>query len=101
MRPLYLVLTVLGAVAPYFFFISFLLQNGLDAGLLIDQLFANDISTFFAADLLITAVAFLVFSYDESKRRKMANWWAYALATLLVGPSFAFPLFLYLREGHR
>ncbi|HSR33367.1 MAG TPA: DUF2834 domain-containing protein [Anaerolineae bacterium] len=28
----------------------------------------------------------------------MRNWWVYAVATLFVGPSFAFPLFLYVRE---
>jgi hypothetical protein len=99
MRRLYLLLAVVGAVVPYYFFISFLLENGLDIGLMIDQLFANDISTFFAVDLLITAVVFLIYSHSDARRFQIANWWAYALATLLVGPSFSFPLFLYSRES--
>lgn len=42
---------------------------------------------------------FLVFSRQEAQRYKMRHWWAYVLATLLVGPSFAFPIFLYFRAS--
>lgn len=99
-RTLYLLLAIAGFALPYYFFLSFLIENGLDLVLLVNQLFANDISTFFAVDLLITAIVFLVFTYRESQRHGMKNWWVYIVATLLVGPSFAFPLFLYFRESH-
>lgn len=99
MRKLYLVLAVLGFVLPYYFFVSFLAENGLDLGLLLSQLFANDISTFFAVDLIITAIVFLVFMVREAGRYQMRNWSLYIVATLAVGPSFAFPLFLYFREA--
>jgi hypothetical protein len=98
MRKLYLVLAVLGFVLPDYFFVSFLAENGLDLGLLLNQLFANNISTFFAVDLIITAIVFLVFMVREAGRYQMRNWWLYIVATLAVGPSFAFPLFLYFRE---
>jgi hypothetical protein len=91
-------LAIIGFVLPYYFFISFLVENGLDLGLLFDQLFANDIATFFAVDLIITAIVFLVFMAREAGRYQMRNWWLYIVATLGVGPSFAFPLFLYFRE---
>lgn len=97
---LYLLLAIAGFALPYCFFVSFLVRNGLDLVLLVNQLFANDISTFFAVDLLITAIVFLAFMYRESQRHGMKNWWVYIVATLLVGPSFAFPLFLYFRESH-
>jgi hypothetical protein len=99
MRRLYLVLAVLGFVLPYYFFVSFLIINGLDLGLLLSQLFANDISTFFAVDLIITAIVFLVFMVREAGRYQIRNWWLYIVATLAVGPSFAFPMFLYFREA--
>jgi hypothetical protein len=99
MRKLYLVLAVLGFVLPYYFFLSFLIENGPDLGLLVSELFVNDISTFFAVDLIITALVFLVFMLREAGRYQMRNWWLYILATLAVGPSFAFPLFLYFREA--
>jgi sugar phosphate permease len=63
-----------------------------------DQLFANDISAFFVVDLIITAIVFLVFMAREAGRYRMRNWWLYIVGTLVVGPSFAFPLFLYFRE---
>lgn len=99
MKRLYLFLAIIGFVLPYFFFISFLLENGLDLGLFFDQLFANDISTFFAVDLIITAIVLLVFIYKEAHRLHMGNRWAYGVATFLVGPSFAMPLFLFFRES--
>ena len=98
-KRLYLLLALLGLVLPYYFFVSFLIENGLDVQLLVDQLFASEISTFFAVDLIITAIVFLFFSYQESRRVHMENWWAYVVAALVVGPSFAFPLFLFFRES--
>ena len=99
MDKFYLALAVVGLVVTYYFFISFLLENGLNVGLLLAQLFATNISTFFAVDVVITAVTVILFAYQETRRLSMSNWWVYALATLLVGPSFALPLFLYARHG--
>jgi hypothetical protein len=98
-RRQYLILAIVGFVLPYYFFISFLIENGLDLRLFLVQLFANDIATFFVVDLIITAFVFLVFSYQETRRYQMGNWWAYLLATIIVGPSFSLPLFLYYREA--
>jgi hypothetical protein len=98
MMSLYLVLAALGWIVPYYFFLSFRLENGLDLPLLVGQLFANDISTFFAVDLIITALAFLVFSFREAQNQGMKQWWVYLVTTLAVGPSFALPLFLYNRQ---
>jgi hypothetical protein len=41
---------------------------------------------------------FWVFVFVEASRLEMKNPWLYLLATLLVGLSFALPLFLYFRE---
>jgi hypothetical protein len=98
MKRLYLVLAVAGIVVPYYFLISFLAANGLNLTLLVEQLFSTPISTFFAVDLIITAVVFWVFLYREASRLHMKRSWVYVVATLLVGPSFALPLFLYFRE---
>ena len=98
MKPLYLSLAIVGLVLPYYFFAGFLAANGLNLSLLIQQLFSTPISTFFAVDLLITAIVFWVFLYREARRLQMNRWWVYLAVTLLVGPSFAFPLFLYVRE---
>ena len=97
MKRIYLFAAVIGLLLPYYFFISFLLENGLDLQLMLSQLFAYKMATFFVVDLLITALVFLIFSYQETQCYKMGRWWVYLLATLLVGPSFSFPLFLYIR----
>ena len=60
MKRLYLVLAVLGLAAPYTFFITFLRANGFDLRLMVNMLFDNPISTFFAVDLVISATVFLV-----------------------------------------
>lgn len=99
MKKLYLLLTAVGFVLPYYFSVSFLVENGLDLQLLFSQLFANNISSFFAIDLLISAIVFWVFLYRELQRYQMRNWWVYVTATLTIGLSFAFPLFLYFRAS--
>jgi hypothetical protein len=98
-KRLYLAWAVVGFVLPYLYFCSFLLTHGLDVGLLAEQLFANDISSFFAVDLIISALVFLVFLVRESRRLGIENWWIFVVATLAIGPSFSWPLFLYVREA--
>jgi hypothetical protein len=99
MKKLYLLLAVIGFVLPYYFFVSFLIANGLNLQLFFSQLFANNISSFFAADLIISAIVFWIFLYREAQRCQMGNWWVYIVITLIIGPSFALPLFLYFRES--
>lgn len=99
MKRVYVLLAVLGFVLPYFFFLRFLMANGLDFALVFNQIYANSISTFFAVDLAITAVVLTLIVFRESQRHQMKGWWAHAIATLLVGPSLSFPLFLYVRAG--
>lgn len=99
MKRVYLLLALAGFVIPYYFFITFLTAHGLNVPLMIEQLFGTPISTFFAVDLLITAIVFWIFLYREAHRLQMKHRWVYLVATLLVGPSFALPLFLYFREA--
>ena len=99
MRRVYLILSIAGFVIPYYFLVTFLLENGFDLRLILNQLFANRISTFFAVDLILTAIVFLIYSFTETRILKMKNWSHYPLATLLIGPSFALPFFLYNRTG--
>lgn len=97
-KNLYIVLAALGILAPYYFLFRFLGASGFNISLLIEQLFANDISTFFAVDLVISILVFWVWMTAEANKLKMENWWLYVLASLTVGLSFALPLFLYFRE---
>jgi hypothetical protein len=98
MKRMYFILAFFGFVIPYYFLIRFLVQFGLDPVEMGNQLFANDMSTFFAVDLMIVAVVFLIFSYFNSRKLGMKRWWVYVIATLLIGPSFSIPLYLGIRE---
>ena len=97
-KNIYLVFALIGLFAPYYFLLQFLSANGFNIPLLIEQLFANQISTFFAVDLIISIVIFWIYMIAEAIKLQMKNWWLYVLASLTVGLSFALPLFLYFRE---
>ncbi|MBN2111430.1 MAG: DUF2834 domain-containing protein [Methanosarcinaceae archaeon] len=68
-----LMLCVAGFILPYFYFTSYLLENGMNVPLLIEQLLANDISIFFATDLIISAVLLLVFILTETKHLNLQH----------------------------
>ncbi len=101
MRYVYLGLALLGAVLPYSQFIPFLAQHGLDIPLLFDQLFANRISSFFGLDVMISALAVLVFAAAQLRRLGTRRLAVCVLATIGIGPSCGLPLLLYLREGRQ
>ena len=101
MRTTYLLLLIVGLLLPGYFLAQFLLAHGLDLGLLLGQLFASPISTFFVADLAVASVVFWVFVFREAQRRQIRVPWVYVVVNLLMGLSVALPLFLYVRHGAR
>jgi len=77
---------------------SWVMDHGLNPGLFVQHLFINRISTFFALDVVVSAIVLLRFAAVESARLRVPNRWIVVLATFLVGVSLGLPLFLYLRE---
>ena len=100
MKPkyLYLLLCILGAVLPLSQLLPFLQEHGLDARLIIKQLFANRISAFFGLDVIVSSVVLWVFVAVDGRRSGVRNLWAPIAASLMIGVSLGLPLFLYLRE---
>ena len=99
MRYFYLFLAVIGLVLPYYFFLAFLGEHGMDLKLFVEFLFANPISAFFVMDLIIATIVFFAFLFRESRRVGVRYWWLFIIFSLTIGLSFAFPLFLYTREA--
>jgi hypothetical protein len=95
---LYLTLCILGVALPYWQFAPWLASNGLDLPLFVRDLFANRIGGFFGMDVLVSAVALLVFARTEGSRLGLRARWLVLLAVLTVGVSLGLPLFLYMRE---
>ena len=98
LKTLYLAFCVVGIALPYWEFVPWVMQHGLNLRLLLAELFANRISAFFGMDVLISAVVLLRFVRVESARLHIRGWWLPVLAVFTVGVSLALPLFLYLRE---
>jgi hypothetical protein len=97
-RHFYLICCVLGLLLPYSQFVPWLLEHGLDIISLCRELFANRISAFFAIDVIVSAIVLIWFIQSEGKRLRMQLLWVPIVGTLVVGVSFGFPLFLFLRQ---
>jgi hypothetical protein len=97
-KTLYLGLCFVGFILPYWQFLPWIAQHGLNLATFAHELFANRISAFFGMDVLVSAVVLIVFMRVESQRRSIRGRWLPIVALLLVGVSLALPLFLYLRE---
>ena len=94
-KNIYLVLAVIGFIAPYYFFLQ---VRDFNLNELLQLFSASKLLSGVAMDLLVSVIVFWFFMFTEARKLEMKNPWLYLLATLLVGLSFALPLFLYFRE---
>ena len=94
---IYLTLAVLGAAAPYFFFLHFFAVEGL-GGDFLGALFVNGAAGGFSVDLLLTSLVFWIFLVPEARRVGVGKPWLFVVINLLIGLSCALPLFLWARE---
>ena len=101
LKNVYLILCVVGVLLPYWEFLPWLAANGLNLPLFFHELFANRVSAFFGMDVVVSAVALLVFVRSAKPRLEGVARWLPLIAVLCVGVSLALPLFLYLRERQR
>lgn len=97
-KAIYLMLCFVGLLLPYWQFVPWVTQHGLNLPRFVRELFANRISAFFGMDVLVSAVVLIVFMRIESPRNKISARWVPVLTVLTVGVSLGLPLFLCLRE---
>ncbi|WP_428241180.1 DUF2834 domain-containing protein [Gynuella sp.] len=100
LKYIYAVICLFGTILPFLQFIPWVIENGLDIPLFVQELFSTRIGAFFGLDVIVSAVALFVFIYTESKRIQMPYFWVPMLATLSVGVSLGLPWFLYMRLVH-
>ena len=96
MKKTYLVLAVIGAIIPYYFFIQHFAVAGYGLPDFLAGVFATPAASGFTADLLITSLVFWIFMFTESGRNKKP--WLFIALNLLIGLSCALPAYLYSRE---
>ena len=87
---------VLGTVLPYAVFIPWLLKNGLDLHLLLDQA-TPPIAAFAWLDVVVAAVVVLVLAIKQIFAGQ-GRFWLVVVGTCGVGVSFGLPLYLYLES---
>jgi hypothetical protein len=94
----YILLCALGAVLPLSQFIPWVGEHGLNLALFFQELFSNRIGAFFGLDVIMSAIVLFTFIFHEGRRLQINNLWLPVIATLSVGVSLGFPLFLYMRQ---
>src|SRR5262249_42706147 len=98
-KTLYLLLCVAGLALPYWQFVPWVAENGLNLRLFVQQLFANRIGGFFGMDVLLPALVFFFLGGAGGGGVKLRRGrWLPSLALFSVGFSLALPLYLSLRE---
>jgi hypothetical protein len=88
---------IAGTAIPYWFALPFFLLHGPNVRLLVQEIFATPISSFFAVDLILSSMIFLGWSRREAREKKIGGWWLVLLSNLAVGLSLALPLYLLKR----
>ena len=97
LRMLYLALAVWGAVHPMALMLGWMSAEGQGVSGLISAWMANDATAGLAWDLVISAIALILWIVAEvSVRRNWSSLMAIP-ATLLIGVSCGLPLYLFLR----
>lgn len=103
MKKTYLILTVIGTVLPSIFVIKEFILSGnfllyTDPTSTFNGMFANNISSAFAMDLLFVVLLFLVWTFKEAKKHNIKSVYWIWLYTFALGIAGGLPLFLYFRE---
>lgn len=99
MQILYILLCVAGTALPLSQFVPWLYAHGLNVPLLLLQATSSNIAAFAWGDVLVSGIVVAAFVVVEGQKIAMRRLWL-PLSCLMVGPSLALPLFLFLRERH-
>ena len=101
LKRFYIIAAIIGTFVPRYFFATFFMAEGFNIPLFVQSLFTNGAAAGFVADVLISIVVFLVWSYSDALRLQVRRWWLVLPATFLVGLSLSLPLYLYLRHDYQ
>jgi hypothetical protein len=94
----YWALTAVGTLVPLAAFVPWLSVYGFDPTQFLVDMFANGVSSFFARDVIVSAVVLTLFVIVQGTRDGVRLLWLPIAATFLIGVSCGLPLFLALRE---
>ena len=89
-------LSTLG-LAPLILIGVFLAQEGVDLGEVSDQLFEQPLALAIVADVMISSIVFWAWMWPRARPEAKKSPWLFVAANMLIGLSFALPLFFYFR----
>lgn len=98
MKRVFLVLAILGAVAPYIFFIQFFTAEDASLGGFVSGIFVNQATVGFAVDLVFSSLVFWLWMVHQRQQGKGPNPALFIALNLLIGLSCALPAYLYARS---
>lgn len=100
-RTLYLLLAIFGLVMTWYYNLQFIAESGgsFDVMEFIAAGATNAAAQSLSWDLAIACVTGLIWIYFESRRMDLGYFWVYIILAFCVAFAFAFPLFLFFREG--
>ena len=76
LKTIYLLLCVIGTVLPLWEFSPWLVENGLNIPLFVEQMFPNRVAGAFSIDVLVSTVVLWVFVLTEGLRSRVPHLWA-------------------------
>lgn len=97
MKRFYLIAAIIGAIAPYATYFGYLAQVPGASGAL-SLAWGSAISAATLVDFTISCLVFWPFVFVESTRLNIKWPLLFVISNMLIGLSFALPLFLYCRE---
>lgn len=100
-RIIYLLLAILGLVMTWYYNLQFISESG--GGFDIGEFIAASSTTAAAQslswDLAVACITGLIWIFYESRRLGMRFFWIYIILAFSIAYAFAFPLFLFVRQG--
>ena len=100
-RIMYLLLSVAGLVMTWYYNLQFIEESGgsFDIASFVAAGSTNAASQSLSWDLAIACIAGLLWIYYESRRLGLRFFWVYIVLAFSIAYAFAFPLFLFVRQG--
>jgi hypothetical protein len=100
-KRLYAVLCIAGTILPYTQFVPWVVENGLNVPLLINQIASSRLAAFGWLDVVVSALALFVLILTDGRKKQVSHLWLPIVGTLTVGVSLGLPLYLLLQEIRR
>ena len=100
-RTIYLLLAMVGLVRTWYYNLQFIAESGgsFDVAEFIAAGATNAAAQSLSWDLAIACITGLTWIYFESKRMGLRFFWVYIILAFGLAFAFAFPLFLFVRQG--